>query len=72
VRETVGLFLTKGYYRQSENQYLMVPPEKARTMSSQVKRLLGYGISAPGVGFYQYQDPMRSLFGIEDAEVVDL
>lgn len=50
----------------------MVPPEKARGMSSQVKRLLGYGISPPGVGFYEYQDPMRSLFGIEDDEVVEL
>jgi hypothetical protein len=50
----------------------MVPPEQAKTMSSQVKRLLGYGIAPPGVGFYKYQDPMRSLFGIEDDEVVDL
>jgi hypothetical protein len=50
----------------------MVPPEKAKEMTSQVKRLLGYGISAPGVGFYKYQDPMRSLFGIEDDEIVEL
>lgn len=42
-RETVGMFLTKGYLRQSENQYLMVPIEKARPMSNEVKRLLGYG-----------------------------
>jgi ectoine hydroxylase-related dioxygenase (phytanoyl-CoA dioxygenase family) len=43
VRETVGMFLTKGFLRQSENQYLMVPVEKARGMSTEVKRLLGYG-----------------------------
>jgi len=72
VRENVGLFFTKGFYRQSENQYLMVPPEKARPLSNQVKRLLGYGISPPGNGFYQYQDPMRVLFGVEDEETVDL
>ncbi|KIW56171.1 hypothetical protein PV05_04850 [Exophiala xenobiotica] len=72
VRENVGLFFTKGFYRQSENQYLMVPPEAARPLSTQVKRLLGYGISPPGNGFYQYQDPMRVLFGVEDEETVDL
>jgi ectoine hydroxylase-related dioxygenase (phytanoyl-CoA dioxygenase family) len=72
VRENVGLFFTKGYYRQSENQYLMVPPEQARGLSTQVKRLLGYGISRPGVGFYHYQDPMRVLYGVEDEDTVDL
>jgi ectoine hydroxylase-related dioxygenase (phytanoyl-CoA dioxygenase family) len=71
-RETVGLFFTKGFYRQSENQYLMVPVEKARGMSTQVKRLLGYGISPPGAGFYEYQDPMRVLYGVEDEDTVDL
>ncbi|EXJ92602.1 hypothetical protein A1O3_01154 [Capronia epimyces CBS 606.96] len=72
VRENVGLFFTKGYYRQSENQYLMVPVEQARPLSTQVKRLLGYGISRPGVGFYHYQDPMRVLYGVEDEDTVDL
>ena len=50
----------------------MVPVEKARGMSTQVKRLLGYGISPPATGFYQYQDPMRALFGVEDEETVEL
>jgi len=72
VRETVGMFFTKGYLRQAENQYLMVPIEKARGMSNEVKRLLGYGISPPGNGFYEYQDPMRVLFGVEDEFTVDL
>ncbi|KAE8445038.1 hypothetical protein EG329_013752 [Mollisiaceae sp. DMI_Dod_QoI] len=71
-RETVGLFFTKGFYRQAENQYLMVPVEKARGLSNRVKRLLGYGISPPGNGFYQYQDPMRMLYGVEDEEIVEL
>ncbi|CAF3488665.1 unnamed protein product [Rotaria sp. Silwood1] len=26
-RETVGIFFTKGFYRQAENEYLSVPPE---------------------------------------------
>lgn len=60
-RETVGIFLCKGFYRQAENQYLMVPPEKAKRLSPAAQRLLGYGISLPSVGFMQYQDPMVSL-----------
>ncbi|RVX72705.1 hypothetical protein B0A52_04103 [Exophiala mesophila] len=72
VREIVGLFLTKGFYRQAENQYLMVPPELARVQSPQVQRLLGYGISRPSCGFYKYQDPMRAMFGVEDEETVDM
>ncbi|KAG4437909.1 hypothetical protein IFR05_006628 [Cadophora sp. M221] len=71
-RETVGIFLCKGFYRQAENQYLMVPPEKAKRLSPQVQRLLGYGISLPSVGFMNYQDPMRVLFGVEDDETVDM
>jgi hypothetical protein len=49
----------------------MVPVEKARGMSTQVKRLLGYGISSLGAGFYEYQDPMRVLYGVEDEETVE-
>ncbi|KAF1985298.1 PhyH-domain-containing protein [Aulographum hederae CBS 113979] len=71
-RETVGIFLSKPYYRQAENQYLMVPPEKARRLSPQAQRLLGYGISRPSLGFVEYMDPMRILFGVEDEETVDM
>jgi len=71
-RETVGIFLCKPYYRQAENQYLMVPPEKAKRLSPQAQRLLGYGICLPSLGFVDYQDPMRKLFGVEDEETVDM
>ncbi|KAK0119257.1 hypothetical protein ONS95_008108 [Cadophora gregata] len=71
-RETVGIFLCKGFYRQAENQYLMVPPEKAKRLSPQAQRLLGYGISLPSVGFMKYQDPMRVLFDVEDEETVNM
>ncbi|RFU33725.1 hypothetical protein B7463_g2641, partial [Scytalidium lignicola] len=71
-RETVGMFLCKSYYRQAENQYLMVPPEKAKRFSPQVQRLLGYGLSRPYLGFYQYQDPMRVLFDVNDEETVEM
>jgi ectoine hydroxylase-related dioxygenase (phytanoyl-CoA dioxygenase family) len=71
-RETVGIFLSKPQYRQAENQYLMVPPEKAKRLSPQAQRLLGYGIARPALGFVNYQDPMRVLFGVEDNETVDM
>lgn len=71
-RETVGIFLCKAQYRQAENQYLMVPPEKAKRLSPQAQRLLGYGIARPSLGFVDYQDPMRVLFGVEDEETVDM
>lgn len=42
-------------------------------MKPQAQRLLGYGVLEPGVGFaFQYQDPMRFLFGVEDDETVDM
>jgi len=71
-RETVGIFLCKPIYRQAENQFLMVPPEKAKRLSPQAQRLLGYGICRPALGFMEYQDPMRVLFGVEDEETVDM
>ncbi|KIW68021.1 hypothetical protein PV04_03996 [Phialophora macrospora] len=73
VRETVGIFLTKGTYRQVENQYLTVPPEKAASLSPQAQRLLGYGVSPPFCGFgTDYKDPMQGLFGVVDSETVVL
>jgi len=73
-RETVGIFLCKGMARQAENQYLMVPPElaKKRKLSPAALRILGYGISLPSLGFKDYQDPMISVFGIDDAETVHM
>jgi hypothetical protein len=64
--------MCKGIYRQEENQYLMVPPEvaKARNLSPAALRLLGYGMCPPALGFYQYQDPMKVIFGVDDAAVV--
>lgn len=72
IREVIGMFMVKGMYRPAENQMLAVPPEKAKRFSAQVQRLLGYGISAPSVGFHKYQDPMRVLFGVEDEETVNM
>ena len=73
-RETAGIFMAKGYYRQAENQYLMVPPERCKELqlSPAELRVLGYGISEPACGFVKYKDPMESIFGIIDDKTVRL
>ena len=72
IREVIGMFMVKGMYRPAENQMLAVPFENVKSFTPQVQRLLGYGISAPSVGFLKYQDPMRVLFGVEDEETVNM
>ncbi|KAG9500601.1 hypothetical protein J7337_009083 [Fusarium musae] len=71
-RETIGMFMCKGTLRQEENQYLSIPPEvaKARNFPPKMLRLLGYGMCPPALGYYQYRDPMKVIFGIEDEETV--
>lgn len=69
-RETVGIFLCKPTLRPAENQFLMVPLERARQLTPQAQRLLGYGVCKPSLGFMNYQDPMKVLFGVEDEETV--
>ena len=50
-----------GWLRQTENQYLSMPPEKARRLSEQLQRLLGYAIHRPNLGWYEGQDPIVTL-----------
>ncbi|CAF0999058.1 unnamed protein product [Rotaria sordida] len=73
-RETAGIFMSKGFYRQAENEYLMVSPERCKELqlSPAELRVLGYGISRPACGFFKYKDPMESIFGIMDEETVEL
>jgi ectoine hydroxylase-related dioxygenase (phytanoyl-CoA dioxygenase family) len=71
-REIVGIFMAKGIYRQVENEYLMVSPERCKElkMTPAELRVLGYGIAPPVMGFVKYKDPMESIFGIIDEETV--
>ncbi|CAH0057045.1 unnamed protein product [Clonostachys solani] len=71
-RETVGIFLCKPTLRPAENFFLEIPLERVRQMRPQAQRLLGYGVLEPGVGFMNYQDPMRVFFGVEDEETVNM
>ncbi|CAF3384856.1 unnamed protein product [Rotaria sp. Silwood2] len=73
-RETAGIFMAKGFYRQAENEYLTIPPERCKELqlSPAELRVLGYGISQPSCGFFKYKDPIESIFGIMDEETVKL
>ena len=46
-----------GWLRQEENQYLAVPPEKARALPDHVQRLIGYAIHGGFLGWYEGHDP---------------
>ncbi len=73
-REIVGIFMAKGFYRQAENEYLTVPPERCKELqlTPAELRVLGYRISEPICGFFKYEDPMESVFGIIDNETIRL
>jgi ectoine hydroxylase-related dioxygenase (phytanoyl-CoA dioxygenase family) len=47
---------TLGWLRQEENQYLAVPPERARSLSPELQRLIGYCEHYPFLGWYEGQD----------------
>ncbi|CAF3503462.1 unnamed protein product [Rotaria sp. Silwood1] len=51
-RETVGIFFTKGFYRQAENEYLSVPPElcKGLKLTPEELRVLVMEFHSPLVG----------------------
>jgi ectoine hydroxylase-related dioxygenase (phytanoyl-CoA dioxygenase family) len=42
-------FMTRGWLRQEENQYLAVPPEVAKTLPVRIQKLLGYALSDVGL-----------------------
>jgi ectoine hydroxylase-related dioxygenase (phytanoyl-CoA dioxygenase family) len=58
---TIGLDV--GNLRQEENQYLAVPKEAVLAYPEEVRKLLGYDLCPPGVGWYaeQNQSPEAAL-----------
>ncbi|KAL2817062.1 hypothetical protein BDW59DRAFT_182334 [Aspergillus cavernicola] len=62
-------FMTRGWLRQEENQYLAVPLEVAKTLPVRIQRLMGYVTSEPMLGWVDFKDP-RSLLDPENAERV--
>ncbi|KAF2456313.1 phytanoyl-CoA dioxygenase family protein [Lineolata rhizophorae] len=62
-RLVYGAFVTKGVLRQEENQYLAVPLETIKSYPTETQEFLGYGVSAPFLGWLELQSPLSVLFG---------
>jgi len=50
-----------GWLRQEENQYLVVPPAIAKTLSEDLARMIGYSIQEPYLGWVEMNDPFITL-----------
>ncbi|EED21074.1 phytanoyl-CoA dioxygenase family protein [Talaromyces stipitatus ATCC 10500] len=62
-RLVYSCFMTKGYLRQEENQYLANPIEKVREYPVDMQRLIGYQVSQPFLGWLDLDDPRKALVG---------
>lgn len=61
-RLVFGTFVTRGYLRQEENQFLAVPQDVARQYPRDVVEYLGYSISDPACGTVDQLDPIYALY----------
>jgi len=59
----VGVFAkySLGQLRQEENQFLIAPPDVARTLSPELRALIGYKVGVPFLG-YVLEPELRDLF----------
>lgn len=62
-RTGVVLSYSLGWLRQSENQYLAVPPALAKTLPERLQKLLGYFVHQPNLGQIEGRDPIELLQG---------
>jgi ectoine hydroxylase-related dioxygenase (phytanoyl-CoA dioxygenase family) len=60
-----------GWLRQVENQYLVAPPEVARTFPPTLQDLLGYALHGRIVGEWALEDPRVALLGRPRDDVVE-
>jgi ectoine hydroxylase-related dioxygenase (phytanoyl-CoA dioxygenase family) len=56
-RRAVLLHYTLDWLRQEENQYLSCPPEVARSLDAELRRLIGYRLGGPVLGFFSEPSP---------------
>ncbi|KKY22714.1 putative phytanoyldioxygenase family protein [Phaeomoniella chlamydospora] len=56
-RLVFSCFMTRGYLRQEENQYLAAPLEVAKTLPLRIQKLMGYTVSEPMLGWVEFKDP---------------
>jgi len=62
-RTGMAIGYSLGWLRQAENQYLAIPPEKARNLPNELSSLIGYAIHEPNLGWFEGQDPAVLLNG---------
>ena len=62
-RTGLVLSYSLGWLRQSENQYLAVPIEIAKTLPERLQRLIGYFVHQPNLGQIEGRDPIEFLQG---------
>lgn len=60
-RRGMALHYNLGWLRQEENQYLAVPPQVARTLPDALKRLIGYDLGGPYLGFVEGGNPISAV-----------
>jgi hypothetical protein len=60
-RTGLALQYSAGWLRQEENQYLVNPPDVARTFPDRLQRLIGYDFGGPYLGFVSGASPQRVL-----------
>ncbi|EXJ83942.1 hypothetical protein A1O3_04609 [Capronia epimyces CBS 606.96] len=60
-RLVYACFMTKGYLRQEENQYLTTPLDVMRTYPLEVMKMAGYQASLPYLGWVNLEDPIHVL-----------
>lgn len=61
VRIGLNFEYAAGWVRQQENQYLVIPPDRAGAVPADVLRVLGYGTAPPFLGYVDGRDPLRYL-----------
>jgi ectoine hydroxylase-related dioxygenase (phytanoyl-CoA dioxygenase family) len=67
-RTGVAIGYSLGWLRQSENQYLSYPAEVARHFSEPLRRLIGYNVHRPNLGWVGGRDPTRLIDGTDAEE----
>ena len=61
-RLVFGTFVTRGFLRQEENQFLAVPHEVVRSYDREIVNYLGYSLSDPAAGTVEQMDPIYALY----------
>ncbi|CAI6334001.1 unnamed protein product [Periconia digitata] len=64
-------FVTRGYLRQEENQFLAVPLEKVKQYPRELIEYMGYSLSDPACGTWEQVDPIYYVMPELEAKYKD-